>query len=138
MCVTLMYNVDVHTNVLLNAESKCESASGPVAIPDKRRQPRRPGVGTEGRQIRVWTNFFKVKIPSDLTLFHYDVVILPDVPRAIKRKVMQVAVVKYKTKFSGQFPVFDGEKSLYCYKKMRDKEAGLYTMYIPSIYLFIR
>ena len=51
--------------------------------------------------------------------------ILPDVPCAVKRKVMQVAVGKYKTKFSGQFPVFDGEKSLYCHKKIKDVKVTL-------------
>ena len=111
---------------LLDAGSKREpSTSGPVAIPDKHPFPHRPGLGTRGKRIPLLTNFFKVKIPSNLTLFHYDVEILPDVPRAIKRKVMQAAVEKYKTKFSGQFPVFDGEKSLYCHKKMRDKEASV-------------
>jgi eukaryotic translation initiation factor 2C len=73
----------------------------------------------------LWTNFFKVKIPSDLTLFHYDVEILPTVPRAVKRKVMQAAVEKDRAKFSGQFPVFDGEQALYCHKKMNDNEITM-------------
>ena len=80
--------------------------------------PPRPGYGTKGRKISLQTNFFEVKIPPDLSLYHYDVVIEPDVPRAIKRKVMQAAIGKYKATFLGQFPVFDGEKTLYCHKKL--------------------
>ena len=38
---------------------------------------------------------------------------------------MQAAVVQYRAKFSGQFPVFDGEHALYCHKKMKDKEASI-------------
>ena len=74
--------------------------------------PPRPGYGKEGRRIPLQTNFFKVEIPPDLSLYHYDVVIEPDVPRAMKRKVMQTAILKYKATFVGQYPVFDGEKKL--------------------------
>ena len=81
--------------------------------------PLRPWVGTKGRPISLRTNFFKVDIPSDLILYHYDVVIIPDAPRAIKRRVMQAAVQKYSSIFSGQFPVFDGDKHLYCHKRLQ-------------------
>ena len=107
---------------------------GPVAIP---KFPPRPGYGTRGRRIPLWTNFFKVKIPSDLTLFHYDVEILPTVPRAVKRKVMQAAVEKDRAKFSGQFPVFDGEQALYCHKKMNDNEASVYTIFVCLFISFL-
>ena len=63
-----------------------------------------------GRQIPLLTNFFKVEIPPDLTLYHYDVVIEPNVPRAVKRKVMQTAKQQHSQFFAGQSPVFDGEK----------------------------
>ena len=70
------------------------------------------------------TSFFKVTIPSDLTLYHYDVVIIPQVPKFIKRRVMQAAVLKYQERFLRQkYPVFDGEKSLYCCKKLSDNEV---------------
>ena len=86
--------------------------------------PPRPGRGTKGRKIALQTNFFEVKIPPDLSLYHYDVVIEPDVPRAMKRKVMQAAILKYKATFVGQYPVFDGEKILYCHKKLQTNQVS--------------
>lgn len=105
--------------------SNSAATSGPVAIPSN--LPSRPGYGKRGRPISLETNFFKVEIPSDLTLFHYDVTIEPTVPKAIKRKVMQAAVENNKAAFSGQFPVFDGEKGLYCHKKLPYDKASLYN-----------
>ena len=103
--------------------------------------PPRPGHGTRGRPISLWTNFFKVDIPPDLTLYHYDVVIIPDVPRAIKRRVMQTAVQNYKEVFSGQFPVFDGEKGLYCHKKFKSSQAcnylHMYTVYTHCLCIIV-
>ena len=84
-----------------------------------RELPRRPGSGTKGRSIRLFANLFRVDIDPELVLYHYDVVIEPDVPRPIKRKVMVAAVERYGTEFSGQFPVYDGQKGLYCHKRLR-------------------
>jgi hypothetical protein len=65
-----------------------------------------------------------VDIPRDLTLYHYDVVIEPDVPRAVKRRVMVEAVKNHRGEFCGQFPVFDGEKGLYCHRKLSASPVG--------------
>ena len=97
--------------------------------------PRRPGYGRKGRAIPLLTNFFKVHLPSDLTLYHYDVVIEPSVPKAVKRKVMQIAVVNNKDKFIGQYPVFDGEKNLYCHKKLSNSEVS--EFFPPTMYMYI-
>lgn len=86
--------------------------------------PPRPGYGTRGRRIPLQTNFFEVKIPSELSLYHYDVVIEPDVPRVMKRNVMKAAIAKYKATFLGQFPVYDGEKALYCHKKLTTNQVS--------------
>ena len=87
--------------------------------------PPRPGFGTKGRPIELTTNFFRVRIPPNMTLYHYDVDIQPKIPRPLKRKVMQAAV-EQNTLFSGQFPVFDGEKNMYCHKKL--PEAQVYVL----------
>lgn len=87
------------------------------------RLPPRPGLGERGRPIRLLTNFFKLDIPPDLTLYHYDVVIIPNAPRAIKRRVMEAVVQQYGKVFLHQFPVFDGEKNVYCHKKIESRQA---------------
>lgn len=80
--------------------------------------PPRPGFGTSGRPIQLAANFFEVHIPPNMTLFHYDVEIQPSkVPRQLKQMVMQAAV-RQDPRFSGQCPVFDGEKNMYCHKKL--------------------
>ena len=95
--------------------------------------PPRPGYGTKGRKIPLITNYFKVDIPEDLTLYQYDVVIEPDVPKPVKRRVMKKAVEDHRQEFSGQFPVFDGEKGLYCHKELRIRQA-CHHRYLPNCY----
>ena len=103
---------------------------GPLALPP------RPGFGKSGRPIRLRTNFFKVKIPSNMTLFHYDVEIQPKIPRKLKRKVMQEAIRQNSKLFSGQLPVFDGEKTMYCHKKL--PEGKVHVPYILfHVYMYI-
>ena len=80
--------------------------------------PRRPGFGTQGRRIQLTTNFFEVKLPRDMTIYHYDVEIQPKIPRKLKQKVMQEAIKASPKFFSGHRPVFDGEKSMYCHKRL--------------------
>ena len=116
---------------------KSEATSRAIAIPGSHPLPPRPGHGTRGRKIPLWTNFFKVTIPANLTLFHYDVVIHPIVPRAIKRRVMQAAVQKYGEKFSGQSPVFDGEKNLYCHKRLSNNEARMRMCLSMCMYIHV-
>ena len=80
--------------------------------------PCRPGLGTKGRRIQLTTNFFEVKLPKDMTIYHYDVEIQPKIPRKIKQKVLQEAIKASPGFFLGHVPVFDGEKSMYCHKKL--------------------
>ena len=66
-------------------------------------------------------------------LYQYDVTIEPTVPKAIKRRVIQAAVEKYKTAFLGQFPVYDGDKGLYCHKRLLHDEASLDLWFIQLV-----
>jgi len=102
-----------------------DASSGPVAIPGSYSLPPRPGHGTEGRKISLETNFFPITVPRHLTLFQYDVVIQPEVPWGIKRKVMQKAVETYRDRFAGQYPVFDGKKIMYCYKRLAQNQISM-------------
>jgi len=44
----------------------------------KKQPPDRPGHGDRGREIRLYTNFFLLKLPEMMTVYHYDVSIVPE------------------------------------------------------------
>ena len=93
--------------------------SGPLALRGSHQLPKRPGFGTQGRQINLRANFFPVRLP-DGTLYHYDVAIVPGkCPRRINRMVIEEIVSKYKKKyFKTHLPSFDGRKNLYCREEL--------------------
>lgn len=54
--------------------------TGPAALPGSHVQAvgvKRPGYGTAGRAVTVYSNFFKISLPESV-IHHYDVVISPD------------------------------------------------------------
>ena len=94
-------------------------SSGPLALRGSHQLPKRPGFGTQGRQINLRANFFPVQFP-DGTLYHYDVAIVPGkCPRRINRIVIEAIVSKYKKEyFNTHLPSFDGRKNLYCREEL--------------------
>uniref|UniRef100_A0A8V8TQN5 Argonaute RISC component 1 n=1 Tax=Homo sapiens TaxID=9606 RepID=A0A8V8TQN5_HUMAN len=49
--------------------------------------PRRPGIGTVGKPIKLLANYFEVDIPK-IDVYHYEVDIKPDkCPRRVNRSV---------------------------------------------------
>ena len=76
--------------------------------------PRRPNVGTEGRQIALRANHFQLHVPRGF-IHHYDISIQPDkCPRRVNRDIIETMVQGYSHSiFNGQKPVFDGKKNLY-------------------------
>jgi eukaryotic translation initiation factor 2C len=70
---------------------------------------RRPGTGRTGQPTRVRANFFQVDALPNANIHHYDVVISPDVPPALNRRVYQQFEEENRTTaLNGVRPVFDG------------------------------
>nr|CAG8437835.1 8491_t:CDS:10 [Entrophospora candida] len=74
----------------------------------------RPNFGSEGRAIRVYTNFFKITSLPEADIIHYDITITPSVPPALNRKVYKEFVELNRTGIlCGIRPVFDGRKNVF-------------------------
>ncbi|KAF9279099.1 hypothetical protein BGZ68_008138 [Mortierella alpina] len=74
---------------------------------------RRPAVGTKGRRVQLTANFFEMRM-SDITVQHYDVVITPEVPPPVCRKVFEQFVTRHSASDLGNArPVFDGRSNLF-------------------------
>lgn len=59
--------------------------SGPPAPTSLFQPPRRPGLGTVGKPIRLLANHFQVQIPK-IDVYHYDIEIKPEKrPRRVNR-----------------------------------------------------
>ena len=63
----------------------------------KKQPPDRPDHGSEGRKISLFTNYFPLRLPECMTIYHYDVSMKPDkLPKALSR---QVSVITLYTLF---------------------------------------
>lgn len=88
--------------------------------------PKRPDKGgAKGKQIQVKANIFKASLP-DVTFYHYDVAITPEVPPPKARLVWQQAEVLMKeTLKENVFLAYDGQKSAYGVKNLADMTFSL-------------
>ncbi len=87
----------------------------------KEHPPNRPGFGTKGRQITVRANFFSVQLPRYLSIYHYDMAILPPskYPKWMCRMIFQAMEKQYSSSvLEGQKCAFDGNKNIYCHKEL--------------------
>lgn len=78
----------------------------------------RPGTGLSGRQIQVRANYMLISQFPGYNLIHYDVLIDPDVPPVVGRKVFALfestvlrPVLKYGV-------AFDGRKNMYTVREI--------------------
>jgi hypothetical protein len=70
---------------------------------------RRPGLGSEGKHIKVRANFFEVLQLPQASIIHYDVTITPDVPPQLNRRVFERFVeLNRNGALGGTRPVYDG------------------------------
>ncbi|PKC13872.1 Piwi-domain-containing protein [Rhizophagus irregularis] len=70
---------------------------------------KRPALGRLGRPIRIRTNYFEITNLPASNIHHYDIVISPEVPPTLNRKIFQIA----ENSFSGIRAVFDGHRNVY-------------------------
>ncbi|KAJ8920698.1 hypothetical protein NQ315_004837 [Exocentrus adspersus] len=66
--------------------------------------------GTRGRPIRLETNHITLNVGKLKTAVHYDVNLVPDVPKKLLRNVLEVFRQKH---YNNRYPAFDGRKNLY-------------------------
>ncbi|KAI9327303.1 Piwi domain-containing protein [Zopfochytrium polystomum] len=92
----------------------------------ERLRPRRPQVGTKGKKIRLYANFYTISIPS-ADCFHYDVDINPEVPPPIGRRIIaewRKAQFAKSSSADLKLTVFDGRKNLYSPRKLKLDNGG--------------
>lgn len=69
--------------------------------------------GTQGRKIKIEVNHLKLGLGNLKSAIHYDVNIIPDLPKRCLRTVMEKFREAYYPKC---YPAFDGRKNLYSTK----------------------
>ncbi|CAG8449098.1 3430_t:CDS:10 [Funneliformis mosseae] len=94
---------------------------------------RRPGLGREGRSTRVRANFFAVDTFTDASIVHYDVIITPDVPPALNKRVFQEFEELHRADALGGIrPVYDGRKNMFVPKMLQFGGAGTFDVTLPE------
>lgn len=71
--------------------------------------------GKAGRKIQIEVNHLKLSLGNLRTAIHYDVNIVPDLPKRCLRSVMEKFREVYYPK---HYPAFDGRKNLYSTKML--------------------
>ncbi|PKY52662.1 Piwi-domain-containing protein [Rhizophagus irregularis] len=79
---------------------------------------KRPGIGREGKQIRVRTNFFEVTKIPEMKIIHYYVTIFPKVSLRLNRKVFNHFSEENQRVLGGVKPVFDGARNMFTHKSL--------------------
>ncbi|KAJ9582416.1 hypothetical protein L9F63_003269, partial [Diploptera punctata] len=73
--------------------------------------PTRKACGKRGRPIKVETNHLALRLPEKCKpVFHYDVEIIPDLPKRLLRYAMEEFRIR---NYRFRYPAFDGKKNLY-------------------------
>lgn len=73
---------------------------------------KRPGVGREGKPVKIRTNFFEVTSMPEENIIPYDISITPEVPPRLNRRIFDQFVSQYRGRaLGGARPVFDGTYS---------------------------
>ncbi|GBC01533.1 hypothetical protein RclHR1_04220001, partial [Rhizophagus clarus] len=70
---------------------------------------KRPDLGRAGRSIKVRANYFEVTAFPSSDIYHYDIVIMPEVPPVLNEKIFQQA----ENSLFGIKAVYDGRRNIY-------------------------
>uniref|UniRef100_A0A0N4Z625 Protein argonaute-1 n=1 Tax=Parastrongyloides trichosuri TaxID=131310 RepID=A0A0N4Z625_PARTI len=81
--------------------------------------PLRPDHGSQGREIVLRANHFKVSMPGG-DVEYYQIDIQPEkCPRKVNRDVIKALISTYPNIFQGTLPVYDGKKNMYTRRKLQ-------------------
>ncbi|KAG0027885.1 Eukaryotic translation initiation factor 2C [Podila clonocystis] len=76
---------------------------------------KRPNQGNKGTRTKVQANHFEITQLPDNIIHHYDVMVTPEVPPAVNRRVYRHFFTLYGSELRGATPVYDGRKNLFSY-----------------------
>ncbi|CAB5179818.1 unnamed protein product [Rhizophagus irregularis] len=73
---------------------------------------------SQGEQIKIRTNYFEVTKMPKMKIIHYVIIIKPEVPPRLNRKVLNHFSEKNQKALGGVRPVFDGKTNMFTYKPL--------------------
>ncbi|CAG8475082.1 5802_t:CDS:10 [Rhizophagus irregularis] len=89
---------------------------------------RRPDLGRVGHSIKVRTNYFEITDLPFPKIYHYDIVIIPEVSPTSNRRIIQEA----ENSFSGVKAVFDGRRNVYAVRPFPFGDAHNLEVTMPE------
>lgn len=102
------------------------------ALESKLNIPTRPSSGTEGRGIRLYSNFFEINSLPVGEILQYEVRIVPEVLRSMNRVIFNQAEKDYRnSKFGGFIVAYDGQNIMYSLGKLKEDKTVL-EVTLPS------
>jgi hypothetical protein len=89
---------------------------------------KRPGLGRLGRSIRIRSNYFEITNFPSSKIYHYDIIITPEVPPTLNRRIFQVA----ENSFFDIRAVFDGRRNIYTVRSFPFGDAHSLDVTMPE------
>ncbi|CAI2197507.1 10407_t:CDS:2, partial [Funneliformis geosporum] len=74
---------------------------------------KRPGLGRKGRVINVRANYIEISYLPYTNIYHYDVIITPEVPPSLNRRIYCELESLQADVFERSKPVFDGRRNIF-------------------------
>ncbi|CAG8589163.1 3602_t:CDS:2 [Funneliformis mosseae] len=89
----------------------------------------RPGLGRIGRPIRIRANFFEINSTDDVNIHHYDVIITPEVPPTLNRRIF----TQFEALHAGDVkPVFDGRRNIFTARPLPFGYTDTFDIRLPD------
>lgn len=74
-------------------------------LQDKRLLPKRPGYNTQGTEVKVYANYFPVKVKDDVTIYKYNVTFTGTTPsQAKKGRLVELVASSPELELEGKIP----------------------------------
>jgi eukaryotic translation initiation factor 2C len=75
---------------------------------------KRPDFGKTGKVVRVHSNHFEVTKLPNITIYHYDMSVVPDVTPSMSRRIFSELMAQHReSDLKNIHPVFDGRKNMF-------------------------
>ncbi|RIA93561.1 hypothetical protein C1645_874012 [Glomus cerebriforme] len=91
---------------------------------------KRNGLGHQGRQIKVRTNYFEIKSLPNSDIHHYNIIMMPEVPPALNRKIFKQQ--NFLERHFGGRPVYDGRRNIYTHRQLPFGDATVFKVLMAS------
>ncbi|KAK3825007.1 MAG: Piwi domain-containing protein, partial [Benniella sp.] len=94
---------------------------------------KRPDFGKAGKVVQVRSNHFEVTKLPNITIYHYDISVVPDVTPSVNRRIFTELMARHRESDLGNIhPVFDGRKNMFSPSELPFGDDRTFEIVLPN------